>query len=157
MTELLTILAQANSAENTKAEEGSTSGGSGDGDESEKTPESPDMTMFIMIGVLMVVFFYFTSRSNKRRMREQKEKIQAAKKGDRVELKSGMIGVIDKVDTDNQEVRIIIDEDKNTRALFTIHAIAEIINTEKVSVKKDDAGSTKKESPKEEKSKKEYK
>ncbi len=144
MTTLLTILAQAEAAtgkdsapadsSSTKTEKGEKSGG-----QKKDAPQEGgfDTSMLIMMGVIFVVFIYFSGRSNKRRAAEHQKKISAAQKGDKVELQSGMIGVIDKVDTENREVRIIIDEEKNVRALFSIGAIKDLITTEKVSVKKD--------------------
>lgn len=147
MTILLTILAQAEAAsgKDSAPADSSTSkkGDSGEPGSKKEAPEGGfDTSMLVMMGVIFVVFIYFSSRSNKRRMKEHQKKIESAQKGDKVELQSGMIGVIDKVDSENKEVRVIIDEEKNVRAIFNIGAIKDLIVTEKVSVKKDSEDSS---------------
>jgi preprotein translocase YajC subunit len=140
VTQLLTILVQAADGAGTDsapADGKSQAESGGDGEQPQESAGS-GMEMLLMMGVVFIVIMFFSSRSNKRRMAEQQKKIEAAKKGDKVVLQSGMIAVVDKVDPENSEVRLVIDEEKNVRALFNIGAIKDLITTEKSSVKKDD-------------------
>jgi preprotein translocase YajC subunit len=58
-------------------------------------------------GVVMVVLFYFLMiRPQKQRYKEYSTMLGQLKKGDKVVLQSGMIGVIDAIDKDGQEATI---------------------------------------------------
>lgn len=92
-------------------------------------PES--MMLFLLLPIMLVVFFIFSRRSQKRQQAEHQKMVESLESGAKVMLSSGMIGLVDKVDKDNQEVRVLIDEDKRVHARFNWGAVTKVF-TEKV-------------------------
>lgn len=103
-------------------------------------PQDPMGGMAIMILpiIILVVFMLFARRSQKRQQDELRKTVENLKPGARVMLNSGLLGRVDKVDKDNQEVRLLIDEDKKVHALFNWAAVARVLD-EKVATAKDAA------------------
>ncbi|MCC6574289.1 MAG: preprotein translocase subunit YajC [Planctomycetes bacterium] len=106
------------------------------------TPQKPgggfgDMSFIIMMVVILVIFFFFMRRSQKRQADEQEKMVLALKPGQRVMLHSGLYGKVDKVDSENREVRLLVDDQKNVTLTYNILAINKVINEEVQPVKKD--------------------
>lgn len=97
------------------------------------------LPMLIMMMLVMGVFIYFSRRSQKRQQAEHQKMIESLKGGTKVMLNSGMIGLVDKVDKDNQEVRLLIDEDKKVHARFNWGAVTKVFTEEVSNVAKDKA------------------
>lgn len=97
------------------------------------------MAPFILMMVVVIVIMFFMSRSRKRQEAEHKEKVKKLEKGARVMLTSGLIAGVDKINEDDQEIRLVIDEDKKVYATYALAAVAKIFEeTKKSSAKKDD-------------------
>lgn len=97
-----------------------------------------DWSLLIMMVVIMVIFFFFMRRSQKRQAQEQEKMVLALKPGQRVMLHSGLYAKVDKVDADNREVRLLVDDQKNVTLTYNILAINKVINEEVQPVKKDE-------------------
>lgn len=97
-----------------------------------------DMSFFILMALMLVVFFFFMRRSTKRQEREHREMVESLEKGKRVMLSSGLIARVERIDKDEQEARLIIDEDKKVYAIYSLAAIAKVFEEKKSSPKKDD-------------------
>ena len=96
------------------------------------------MAPLFLLMLIFIVFMIFSSRSRKRQEREHLEKVKNLDKGARVMLSSGLIASIDKIDTEAQEVRLLIDEDKRVFAVYSLAAVAKIFDEKKSSAKKED-------------------
>jgi preprotein translocase YajC subunit len=97
------------------------------------------LPMLIMMMLVMGVFIYFSRRSQKRQQTEHQKMIESLKGGTKVMLNSGLIGLVDKVDKDNQEVRLLIDEDKRVHARYNWGAVTKVFSEEVANVSKDKA------------------
>lgn len=76
--------------------------------------------------VLMVVLFYvLLIRPQQKRFKEHQNMISALKKGDKVVTSGGLIGKIDKIKDDSDEVVIDLGETKVTALKNTIQSMAE--------------------------------
>ena len=95
------------------------------------------MGIFLLMGLVFVAFIYFTRRSERRRRSEQEIMFAALEKGQRVMLKSGIYGKVERVNKDEQEILLVVDESKNIIMTFSLMAVADVIKEEKSSVKKD--------------------
>lgn len=95
------------------------------------------MGMFLLLPILLIVFFIFARRSQKRQQAEHEKMVEGLTAGTKVMLNSGLIGLIEKVDKDNQEVRLLIDEDKKVHARYNWGAVTKVFK-EEVANKKDD-------------------
>ncbi|MCC7508928.1 MAG: preprotein translocase subunit YajC [Planctomycetes bacterium] len=96
------------------------------------------MAPLLLFGVVIVVFMFFMTRSKKRQENEHKKKIEQLETGARVMLTSGLIARVDKIDRENQEARLLVDEDKKVHETYNIMAIAKVFEEKKSSVKEDD-------------------
>ncbi|MBK8205827.1 MAG: preprotein translocase subunit YajC [Planctomycetes bacterium] len=96
------------------------------------------MAPLLLFGVVIVVFMFFMTRSKKRQEAEHKKKIEQLETGARVMLTSGLIARVDKIDRENQEARLLVDEDKKVHETYNIMAIAKVFEEKKSSVKEDD-------------------
>jgi preprotein translocase YajC subunit len=96
------------------------------------------LPMMIMFAIVIVVMFFFMSRSRKRQEAEHKKMVESLEQGVRVLLNSGLVARVDKIDKDNQEVRLLIDEDKKVHATYSLVAIVKVFKEEVSSVKKED-------------------
>lgn len=92
--------------------------------------------MFLII-LIFIVFMVFMSRSRKRQEAEHKKMVEAIEPGTRVMLNSGLIAKVDKVDVENQEIRVVIDEEKKVHANYNLQVVAKVFEEQKSSVKKD--------------------
>jgi preprotein translocase YajC subunit len=100
--------------------------------------EGGDAGMFpimIMMLVIFVVFMFFMSRSRKRQEATHKKMVEGLQSGTRVMLNSGLVAKVDKVDVENQEARLLIDEDKKVHAIYSLMAIAKVFEEKKVNEK----------------------
>lgn len=97
------------------------------------------MGMFLLLPLLLIVFFIFARRSQKRQQAEHEKMVQSLSAGTRVMLNSGLIGVVDKVDKDNQEVRLLIDDDKKVHARYNWGAVSKVFKEEVANVPEKDA------------------
>jgi preprotein translocase YajC subunit len=98
-------------------------------------PASPfGMEIFFLLAVVMVVVMLFGRRSQKRQAQEHQKMIEKLSAGTKVMLNSGMIALVDKVDAENQEVRLLIDEDKKVHARFNWAAITKVFKEETANV-----------------------
>lgn len=95
------------------------------------------MEIFLLMGLVFVAFIYFTRRSERRRRSEQETMFAALEKGQRVMLKSGIFGKVERINKDEQEILLVVDEAKNIIMTFSLMAVADVIKEEKSSVKKD--------------------
>jgi preprotein translocase YajC subunit len=95
------------------------------------------MGMFLLLPILLIVFFIFARRSQKRQQAEHEKMVQSLQAGTKVMLNSGLIGLVDKVDKENQEVRLLIDEDKKVHARFNWGAVTKVFKEEVANVAED--------------------
>ncbi len=96
------------------------------------------LPMMIMMLLIFVVFMFFMSRSRKRQENEHKKMVEGLEPGTRVMLNSGLLARVDKIDTENQEARLLLDEDKKVHAVYSLMAIAKVFDEKKSAPKKDD-------------------
>jgi preprotein translocase subunit YajC len=96
------------------------------------------MAPFILMMLVVIVIMFFMSRSRKRQEAEHLAKVKKLEKGARVMLTSGLIASVDRINEEDQEVRLLIDDDKKVFATYAIAAVAKIFEEKKSSAKKDD-------------------
>lgn len=97
------------------------------------------MGMFLLLPILLVVFFIFARRSQKRQAAEHEKLVASLTAGTKVMLNSGLIGLVDKVDKENQEVRLLIDEDKKVHARYNWGAVTKVFKEEVANVPEKEA------------------
>lgn len=95
------------------------------------------MPMLLII-IIFVVFMVFMRRSQKRQEATHRQMVEKLEKGARVMLNSGLIARVEKIDTDAQEAKLLIDEEKKVFAIYSLLAIAKVFEEKTESVKKDD-------------------
>lgn len=66
----------------------------------------PDMSFFLMMGLIFVIFYMLVMRPQQKQQRAREEAIKAAAKGDRVITNGGIHGVITGVADDRVTVEI---------------------------------------------------
>jgi preprotein translocase subunit YajC len=93
--------------------------------------------MFLII-LIFIVFMVFMSRSRKRQEADHKKMVEAIEPGTRVMLNSGLIAKVDKIDAENQEARLIVDEEKKVHSTYNLLAIAKVFDAKTSSVKKEE-------------------
>ncbi len=85
----------------------------------------PAMSQFILIMVMVVLFYFLLIAPQKKRFKEHKEMLDSLKKGDSIITAGGLIGKIDKLDSD-EEVTIDLGNNVKVKAKrSTIHQKAE--------------------------------
>ncbi len=85
----------------------------------------------------IILYFFLIVRPERRKQSEQKAKLDALKKNDRVVTIGGIYGVVMNVQRDSDEVTLKIDEATNTKLRVTFGAIARIVGDEPAGDKKD--------------------
>lgn len=85
----------------------------------------------------IILYFFLIVRPERRKQGEQKAKLDALKKNDRVVTIGGIYGVVMNVQRDSDEVTLKIDEATNTKLRVTFGAIARIVGDEPAGDKKD--------------------
>jgi preprotein translocase YajC subunit len=104
-----------------------------------KEQAQPSMwPMMVMMLLIFVEFMFFMSRSRKRQESQHKKMIESLEPGTRVLLNSGLMARVDKIDTENQEARLLVDEEKKVHAVYSLMAIAKVFEETKSAPKKDD-------------------
>lgn len=88
----------------------------------------------ILMAVILFVFMFFMRRSQKRQASEQEQLLDSLKQGQKVMLNSGLFGRIDKVNKEDREVVLIVDENKRVAMTFNLLAVAKVIDEETKSV-----------------------
>jgi preprotein translocase subunit YajC len=78
----------------------------------------------------IVLYFFLIVRPERRKAAEQKAKLEALKKNDRVVTIGGIYGVVMEVQRDADRVTLKIDEANNTKIRVTFGAIARIVGDE---------------------------
>jgi len=91
-------------------------------------------TQFILIGLIIVIFIFFMRRSQKRQADEQQKMIDSLKQGQKVMLTSSMFGRISKVNKDDREVVLMVDENRKVELTFNVLAVAKLVDEETKSV-----------------------
>jgi preprotein translocase subunit YajC len=66
----------------------------------------PDMSFFLMMGVIFLIFYVLVMRPQQRQQKAREEAIKAAAKGDKVVTNGGLHGVITAVGDDTVTVEI---------------------------------------------------
>lgn len=74
--------------------------------QAEGAPGGPDMSFFIMMGLIFLIFYLLVMRPQQRQQKAREEAIKAAAKGDRVVTNGGLHGVITGVSEDSVTVEI---------------------------------------------------
>lgn len=75
-----------------------------------------------LIGLIVILFYLLLIRPQQKRFKEHSEMIAALKKGDKVVTGGGLIGKIDKIEQENDEVVIDLGSGVKVTALrSTIH------------------------------------
>jgi len=74
-------------------------------------PEAPDTGEFFMrnvmfVAVMVTLFYVLLIRPQQKRFKEHSQTLQGLKKGDRVVTGGGLIGVIDTIEKDSDEVLV---------------------------------------------------
>lgn len=85
------------------------------------------MAPLLLIGGLFIVFLFFQARSKKRQANEHDNMVRGLKPGEKVMLYSGLFGKVDRVDSENNEIRLVVDEEKNVRMTFAIQAVSKLV------------------------------
>ena len=88
----------------------------------------------ILMAVILFVFMFFMRRSQKRQASEQEQLLDSLKQGQKVMLNSGLFGRIDKVNKEDREVVLIVDENKRVAMTFNLLAVPKVIDEETKSV-----------------------
>ena len=88
------------------------------------------LPMMILMMLVLFVFVFFSRRGQKRQQAEHQRMVESLKGGTKVMLNSGLIGLVDKVDKENQEVRLLIDEDKRVHARYNWGAVTKVFSEE---------------------------
>ena len=126
------MLGQANTATPAKEAQAETA--------KQGTPSAPqgsdvaNYTQFILIGLIVVIFIFFMRRSQKRQADEQQKMIDSLKQGQKVMLTSGLFGRISKVNKDEREVVLTVDENRKVELTFNVLAVAKLVDEETKSV-----------------------
>lgn len=125
------ILGQANTAPAKEAKsETAKDGGS--------APPAQDnmagITQIILFGLIIVIFIFFFRRSQKRQADEQQKMIDALKPGQKVMLSSGLFGRVAKVNKDDREVVLVVDENRKVELTFNVLAVSKLVEEETKSV-----------------------
>jgi len=74
--------------------------------QAEAAPGGPDMSFFLMMGVIFLIFYVLVMRPQQKQQRAREEAIKAAAKGDKVITNGGLHGVITGVSDDSVTVEI---------------------------------------------------
>ena len=74
--------------------------------QAEGAPAGPDMSFFVMMGLIFVIFYVLVMRPQQKQQRAREAAIKAATKGDRVITNGGIHGVITAVADDSVTVEI---------------------------------------------------
>lgn len=104
----------------------------------EGQPEASPLGSFapmILIVLIFIVFMIFMRRSQKRQESTHRQMVEKLEKGTRVMLNSGLIAKVEKIDTEAQEAKLLIDEEKKVFATYSLLAIAKVFEEKKSSVK----------------------
>lgn len=125
------MLGQANTAAPAKAETAK------DGGSSSSAPPQDNMagiTQIILFGLIIVIFIFFFRRSQKRQADEQQKLIDGLKTGQKVMLTSGLFGRVAKVNKEDREVVLTVDENRKVELTFNVLAVAKLVDEETKSV-----------------------
>jgi preprotein translocase subunit YajC len=125
------ILGQANTAAPAKDAKAETAK---DGGSPPPADSLANYTQFILIGLIIVIFIFFMRRSQKRQADEQQKMIDSLKQGQKVMLTSGMFGRISKVNKEDREVVLVVDENRKVELTFNVLAVAKLVDEETKSV-----------------------
>ncbi|KAA0216183.1 preprotein translocase subunit YajC [bacterium] len=88
----------------------------------------------ILMAVILFVFMFFMRRSQKRQVEEQEKLVDSLKQGQKVMLNSGLFGRIDKVNKEDREVVLIVDENKRVALTYNLLAVAKVVDEQTKSV-----------------------
>lgn len=88
-----------------------------------ETPSAGDMIMqnLMVIGILVFLFYILLILPQQKRFKQHSAMLNTLKKGDRIVTGGGLIGVVEKVIEDKDEVIINLGETKVTAVRSTIH------------------------------------
>ncbi len=76
------------------------------------------MSTLLMFVPMILIFYFLILRPQKKQQKEQQNLIDSLKKGDHVQLNSGILGVVTKVDEKNST--FVIEIDKNTKTTIEV-------------------------------------
>ena len=76
------------------------------------------MGTLIMFVPLALIFYFLIIRPQKKQQKQAQEMLESLKKGDFVQLNSGILGVITKIDSDKNTMSVEID--KNTHTVIEV-------------------------------------
>jgi len=74
--------------------------------QAEGAPGGPDISFFVMMGLIFLIFYMLVMRPQQKQQRAREEAIKAATRGDRVVTNGGIHGVITAVGDDSVTVEI---------------------------------------------------
>lgn len=92
------------------------------------------MSQIILFGLIIVIFIFFMRRSQKRQADEHEKLISSLKPGQKVMLNSGLFGRVAKVNKDDREVVLTVDENKRVELTFNVLAVTKLVDEETKSV-----------------------
>lgn len=69
-------------------------------------PAGPDMSFFMMMGLIFLIFYVLVMRPQQRQQKERDEMIKLASKGDKVVTAGGIHGTVSKAGDDTLTVEI---------------------------------------------------
>jgi preprotein translocase subunit YajC len=81
---------------------------------------SPQITQYIMFGLIFLVFYFFMIRPQIKKQKDQKKYVEELKKGDKVVTTAGIHGKI----VDLSDAFVVIDVDKGVNIKFDKSAIS---------------------------------
>lgn len=82
------------------------------------TPPAPSLLeTLIPIPLIFVVFWFLILRPQQKRMKEHREMVQGAKRGDTVVTSGGIVGKVTKVKDDDDEVEVEIADGVRVRVV----------------------------------------
>lgn len=81
---------------------------------------SPQVTQYIMFGLIFLVFYFFMIRPQIKKQKDQKKYVEELKKGDKVVTTAGIHGKI----VDINEAFVVVDVDKGVNIKFDKSAIS---------------------------------
>jgi preprotein translocase YajC subunit len=93
------------------------------------------MAPILLMVALFIVFMIFMGRSRRRQEAEHQKMVLGLEPGTKVMLNSGLIGRIDRIDVENREIRMVIDEEKKVHSTYNVIAVAKVFDEKKSTVK----------------------
>ena len=88
-----------------------------------------------IVAVGFIIMLMLSSRSKKAQERQVRERMEAIKRGDRIQTIGGILGKV--VDVEPTRIQVKVDESSNTKIWFARAAISRVVEDDKADGKSD--------------------